>query len=79
MCRLINYLARIRIDDAHVVDAIWPLQHNFLHVLPNNLEGKLVVVLIDNFHEELLDIAKQLLRNAFASRVDADFDAGGRK
>ena len=56
-----THLARVRVDDAHVVDAVGPLEHDLLHVLADDLEVVRAHVVLDHLVEELLHVAQQLL------------------
>ena len=68
-------LARVRVDDAHVALALGPAEHDLLHVLPAHVEVVLLEVLLADLVEELDDAAEQLLRDALACAVDAEFDS----
>ena len=71
-----THLRRVRVDDADVGRAAGALQHDLLHVLPDDLEPARREVVLHDLHEELLHVAQQLLRDALARRVDAQLDAG---
>ena len=73
----VTYLGRVRVDDTDVGCTTRPLEHDLFHVLPDNLEAVAEKVLLDDFHEKLLDVAQQLLRDALARGIDAELDAGG--
>ena len=72
-----TYLGRVGVDDTDVGRTTRTLQHDFLHVLPNNLKAVAKKILLDDLHEKLLDVAEQLLRDALARGIDAELDAGG--
>jgi hypothetical protein len=52
------YLAGIRVNNAHVVDTVRALQHDFFHVLPNYLESMCGHVMFHHLIEEFLHIAQ---------------------
>jgi len=72
----INYLARIRVDDADVGHVLCAPHHELLHVAPDGCEARALDVVLAYQLEKLDDVAQKLLRDALARRVDADFDAG---
>jgi hypothetical protein len=63
------YLARVGVDDPHVLLALGALQHYLLHVDPDLLHVGASNLYVDEL-EELLDVPEQLLRDAFACAVD---------
>ena len=73
------HLARVRVDDAHVADAVGAAHDDLLHVLADHAEALRGRVLCAEQHEELLHVAQQLLRDALACRVDADLDLRRRE
>ena len=68
-----DYLTGIRVHDAQVVLAGRPLEHQLLHVAPRHGEPERRRLALADGVEKLLHVAQQLLRNALARRVDADF------
>ena len=74
-----THLARVRVDDAHVADAVGAAHDDLLHVLADHAEALRGRVLRAEHHEELLHVAQQLLRDALACRVDADLDLRRRE
>lgn len=52
-----SHLTRVRIYDALVRSSGGAFQDNFLHVLADNLETVLFVVVVANFHKEFVHVA----------------------
>ena len=69
------YLARVRVDDAHVGEVDRAPHDELLHVAPHVGEARALHVVFADEVEELDDVAQQLLRDALARGVDADLDA----
>ena len=72
----IVYLAGIAIHHAHVLAARPPLQHDLLHILPDDPEALRGQVLVANNMEKLDNVAQQLLGDALARGVDAQLHPG---
>jgi len=70
-----KYLARIRIDDAHVGQILGTPDNKLLHVAPHVGEACSLDVVLAEQVEKLDHVPQEFLRDPLARGVDADFDA----
>ena len=73
------YLRRVRVDDAHVLNAVRSLQQHLLHVAPQRGHHRLVGQRRVDQTQKLRHVPHELLADALARAVDAQLQAGGRE
>ena len=69
-----THLARVAVDYASVCVAQGPLQIDLLHVFAYYSEVQRGIVRVCDHQCKLLHVPQNLLTDAFAGAVDADFD-----